>query len=178
MTLNAIDPLTLRRRLDDGSAVLIDIREPDEHARERIPGARLIPLSTFDAYDFARVGDKAAVFHCKSGNRTAANAARLLAKGIPEAYALTGGLEAWKAAGLPTHLDRTAPIDLQRQVQIGAGLMVLTGVVLGVAVSPWFLLLSGFVGAGLMTAGITGFCGLARGLKRMPWNRPQPADAR
>lgn len=171
MTIKAIDAFTLRRRLDDGTAVLVDIREPDEYAREHILGARLVPLSAFDAHDFDRDRGKAIVFQCRSGNRTAANVGRFLARNFPEAYVLAGGLEGWKAAGLPVHLDRSAPIDLQRQVQIGAGLMIVAGVVLALTVSPWYVLLSGGVGAGLLMAGVTGFCGLARILKRMPWNR-------
>ncbi len=173
MTMKTIDPTELKRRLDSDSAVLIDIREPDEYAREHILGARLVPLSAFDAHEFDRERQrgKTVVFHCRSGNRTAANASRIIAKGFAEVYVLAGGLDAWKAAGLPTHLDRSAPIDLQRQVQIGAGSMALLGAVLGLAVSPWFVLLSAFVGAGLMLAGFTGFCGMARVLKRMPWNR-------
>lgn len=171
MTLKSIDPLALTRRLDHGGAILVDIREPDEYAREHIPGARLVPLSKLDTHDFGSERDATLVFQCKSGARTAANARRLGATPCREAYALAGGLDAWKAAGLPTEIDRAAPIDLQRQVQIGAGLLVLAGVILGLAVSPWFLAISGFVGAGLTFAGITGFCGMAHILRRMPWNR-------
>ena len=58
-----------------------------------------------------------------------------------------------------------------RQVQIAAGGMVLLGVLFGAAVSPWFYLLSGFVGAGLVFAGVSGTCGLAALLRVMPWNR-------
>ena len=171
MTIKTIDPLTLKRRLDEGDVVLVDIREPDEYAREHIAGARLVPLSGFDASAFGGERNRTIVFQCKSGNRTASNASRLVAAPCREAYALAGGLDAWKAAGLPTELDRSAPIDLQRQVQIGAGLLVLTGVVLGFAASPWFFGLSALVGAGLTFAGLTGFCGMARVLRLMPWNR-------
>jgi rhodanese-related sulfurtransferase len=173
MSLRPIEPQLLNRRLDQGSAILIDIREADEFRREHIAGARLVPLSQLDAADFSpeRASGMAVVFHCRSGNRTAANAARIEAKGIAEAHVLAGGLDAWKAAGLPTVVDRSAPIDLQRQVQIGAGSMALLGAVLGLAVSPWFVLLSAFVGAGLILAGVSGFCGLARVLRLMPWNR-------
>lgn len=177
MTFRTIAPQAIKRRLDDGSAVLVDLREPDEYAREHIPGARLVPLSAFDAHDFDRDREKAIVFHCKSGNRTTLNAERILGRNFRESYALAGGIDGWKAAGLPTRLNRAAPIDLQRQVQIGAGLMVLSGVVLGLAVSPWFFALSAFVGAGLTMAGVTGFCGLARILKVMPWNRRPLAQA-
>jgi rhodanese-related sulfurtransferase len=170
-TLPAIDARALRARLDAGTAVLIDIREPIEYAREHILGARLVPLQALDAHDFDRDRGKALVFHCKSGNRTAMSAGRILARGFAEAYALSGGLDAWKAAGLPVHVNRNAPMDIFRQVQITAGALVLLGVVPGVLVSPWFLALSGFVGAGLMLAGLTGFCGMARLLQLMPWNR-------
>lgn len=178
MTLKAIDPRTLERRLTDGSAVLIDIREPDEYAREHIAGARLVPLSTVDVHDFGPKHDQVLVFQCKSGARTAAHAGRLAAKPCREAYVLVGGLDAWKAAGLPTEIDCRTPIDLQRQVQIGAGFMILLGVALGFTLTPWLFALSAFVGAGLMTAGITGVCGLTCVLKVMPWNRRQFALAK
>jgi rhodanese-related sulfurtransferase len=171
MSMPGIDPKTLKRRLDEGSAVLIDIREPSEYAREHILGARLVPLGAIDRHDFDREHGKAVVFHCRSGNRTAANAGKLLAKDFAEAYALEGGIEAWKAAGLPVHLDRSAPIEVMRQVQIAAGSLVVLGVLLGAVLSPWFYGLSAFVGAGLVFAGATGFCGMARLLQAMPWNR-------
>jgi hypothetical protein len=62
------------------------------------------------------------------------------------------------------------PVD--RQVQLIAGTMVLTGVALGTLVNPWFLVISAFFGAGLTFAGATGTCGLALMLMKMPWNRP------
>lgn len=169
--LPAIDAVTLKRRLDEGSAILVDIREPSEYAREHILGARLVPLAAMDRHDFDRDHGKAFVFHCRSGNRTATGAARIVARDFAEAYQLKGGIEAWKAAGLPTHVDRSAPMELMRQVQIAAGSLVLLGVLLGFLVSPWFFGLSGFVGAGLTFAGATGFCGMARMLAVMPWNR-------
>ncbi|MFN4311990.1 MAG: rhodanese-like domain-containing protein [Ferrovibrio sp.] len=166
-----IDPQTLQQRLQAGEVVLIDIREPSEYAREHIHGARLVPLNAIDTHDFDAERNKVAVFTCRSGNRTAMNASRLLAKGFREAYVLAGGLDGWKKAGLPVHFNAKAPLDLQRQVQIAAGGMALLGAVLALLVSPWFIALSGFVGAGLMVAGATGFCGMARLLAVMPWNR-------
>jgi hypothetical protein len=121
------------------------------------------------------MNSRASILSARSGNRTAANASRIIAKGFSDAHVLTGGLDAWKAVGLPVHFNRSAPIDLQRQVQIGAGSLVVVGVALGYLVSPWFFLLSGAVGAGLLQAGITGFCGMARLLRIMPWNKPQTA---
>lgn len=158
-------------------AVLIDIREADEHARERIPGARHHALSRIDAETPARAGDEILVFHCRSGARTSGNAAKLTAASRNcETYILEGGLNAWKKAGLPVTLDRSQPIDIIRQVQIVAGSLVLIGILLGTFVTSEFYALSGIVGAGLLFAGTTGFCGMAHVLALMPWNRRAPAQ--
>lgn len=172
--INAANAKTL---LDRGGAVLIDVREPDEHARERIEGAMLAPLSQFDPQALASERSKVAVFHCNSGNRTRQAADRLLAAGFEQTYELEGGLAAWKRAGLPVIADRRAPLPIMRQVQIVAGSLVVLGVVLAVLVSPWFMALSALVGAGLVMAGITGICGMASLLGHMPWNRRGQATA-
>ena len=174
MSVSAISPADAKRRLADGSAVLVDIREPQEHAREAIPGAQLSPLSAFDSRSLAAIQGKdapAVIFHCQGGRRTAENADRLRECGVPEVYLLEGGLTGWKAVGYATNVDRTKPIEMQRQVQITAGSLVLAGLVLAVAVSPWFAALSAFVGAGLVFAGVSGWCGMANLLGIMPWNR-------
>jgi rhodanese-related sulfurtransferase len=153
-------------------AVMIDIREADEHAREHIPGARHHALSLIEQTAPIRNGDGVLIFHCRSGARTKGNAARLAAVTPQcETYILEGGLDAWRKAGLPVALDRSQPIDIMRQVQIAAGGLVLLGVVLGAFVAPAFYALSGLVGAGLLFAGASGFCGMARLLAAMPWNR-------
>lgn len=171
MSLPTINPTDARRLLDEG-ATLIDIREADEHAREKIPGARNLPLSKLDEADIG-VHHKPIIFHCKSGARTQANAPRLAAKldAACEAFVVDGGLDAWRKTGLPVVTDRRLPIELQRQVQIGAGSLVFAGTLLGLLASPWFFAVPALVGAGLMTAGLTGFCGMARILMRAPWNR-------
>ena len=172
MSLPTLSPEQAKRLLDQG-AMLIDIREADEHARERIAGARHLPLSKLDEADLAVHAGKPVIFHCRSGARTLANGPRLAGKigeGC-EAYVVAGGLDAWKKAGLPVSADRRQPIELQRQVQLGAGALAFFGTLLGLLVSPWFFAVPLFVGGGLMTAGFTGFCGMAQVLMRMPWNR-------
>lgn len=151
----------------------MDVREPDEHARERIPGAQSLPLSQLREVELTVAAGQPVLFHCRSGARTTGNADRLAEKaGDWEAFILEGGLDAWKKAGLPVAMDRRQPLELMRQVQIVAGSMVVVGVILGVAVSPLFYGLSVFVGVGLVFAGVTGTCGLASVLRMMPWNRP------
>lgn len=169
--MKTISPQDAAALLRDG-ATLVDVREPDEHARARIPGARNLPLSRLEEAELAVHDGKPVVFHCRSGARTAGNADRLGAKaGLCEAYIVEGGLDAWKQAGLPVATDRRQPLELMRQVQIAAGSLVVLGVLLGALVSPWLYALAGFVGAGLVFAGVTGTCGLANLLRLMPWNR-------
>jgi rhodanese-related sulfurtransferase len=171
---NALKPITaheLKALMAQGRAIVLDIREPDEYARAHLSGSRSAPLSTLAAADFRAEAGRTAVFLCRSGQRTAANAQRLLAKGFAEAYCLTGGIAAWEAAGLPVARNARAPLELMRQVQIAAGLLILAGVALGAGLHPAFFGLSAFVGAGLTFAGVTGWCGMARLLQVMPWNR-------
>jgi rhodanese-related sulfurtransferase len=170
-TLKTISPAQAADLVRRG-AVLIDVRDADEYARERIPGARHHSLSQIRSQTPVGPGDQTVVFHCRSGARTAGNAALLEAAAAGcEAYLLEGGLDAWRKAGLPLTIDRRQPLELMRQVQIAAGSLILMGVVIGTLVAPIGYALSAFVGAGLLFAGLSGFCGMARLLALMPWNR-------
>ena len=99
MTLRTIGPHDAKRLIDDG-AILVDIREDDEHARERIPGVRHVALSRLDEADLAAHRGRTVIFHCRSGARTRSNAGKLAA-GIDdscEAFLLEGGLDGWRKA--------------------------------------------------------------------------------
>ncbi len=102
-----------------------------------------------------------------------ANALRLptRAGNACQVFIIQGGLDAWKKAGLPVLINRRQPLELQRQMQIAAGLFALIGSLLGLFISVWFFAIPAFVGAGLITAGVTGFCGMTRILMRLPRNR-------
>lgn len=173
--LNPVTPNDAAKRLAEGRAILIDIREPDEFARRRAKNALSRPLSTLDAKGLGLPDAREVIFTCRSGMRTGVNGERLAAACGRSAHVLEGGLDAWDGAGLPVEVDRKAPLEIMRQVQIVAGSLVLVGVILGLTVSPWFLGVAGFVGAGLTFAGISGFCGMARLLALAPWNRPASA---
>lgn len=98
--VETLDPIEVARLLERGSILLIDVREPAEFVAERIPGAVLFPLSTFDATKLPADALRRVVFHCGSGKHSAVAAERRLACGERAAH-LGGGLLAWKAAGLP-----------------------------------------------------------------------------
>jgi rhodanese-related sulfurtransferase len=177
-TLREVDPATLKSWLDDGKATAFDVREPDEYAREHIPGSRLVPLSRFDVNAIPSSNGTKSVLYCRSGRRSTEAAQKLLAAGHGEVLHLKGGFEAWKREGMPAEIDRSAPISIMRQVQITVGGGVLLGSILAATVSPWFLLLTGFFGAGLLFAGLSGTCALATMLGMMPWNRRFAACSR
>ena len=155
-----------------GEAVIVDVREPFEYAEERIDGAEPHALSAFNGSALReRYGDRRVIFQCRTGRRSLDAAERYAASGGAP-YHLAGGIEEWKAQGQPVHKPSGAPkIGVMRQVQMTAGSLVLIGVLLGAFVSPWFLILSGFVGSGLVFAGASGWCGMALLLAKMPWNK-------
>lgn len=174
-----VSPELIEQWLSAGEAVLIDVREDFEHAEERIENAQHLPLGQLDPEAIRqRFPDARIAFHCRSGGRSA-KAAEKFRAGDEPVYHLAGGIEAWKHAGKPTIKPAKAPkLPVMRQVQLTAGFLVALGVALGVTVTPWFLVLSAFVGCGLMFAGATGWCGMAMILAKMPWNRSsKPAGA-
>jgi rhodanese-related sulfurtransferase len=151
---------------------VIDVREPMEYAGGHIAGSLNVPLSRITLADLPR---GPLVLVCHSGNRSAQALAQLQQQGHPQPLSdLEGGIPAWQQAGLPLRKLKNAPLPLMRQVQITAGSLVLLGLILGTWVAPAWILLSWFVGAGLVFAGVSGFCGMARLLAAMPWNRVQP----
>ncbi len=160
---------SLAEQLQAGSVSVIDVREPMEYASGHIAGSTNIPL--------ARLGRTPLppgplVLVCQSGNRSGKAMTQLQQQGHPQLVAdLEGGLPSWQQAGLPLKRLKGAPLPLMRQVQIAAGVLVLLGLILSNTVAPAWILLTWFVGAGLIFAGISGFCGMARLLAVMPWNR-------
>lgn len=169
--LTPITPMDAHARLASGRAVLVDIREADEFARAHIVGALSQPLSGWEAAYVAIDPDADVIFTCRSGMRTAGACDRLSARVRGDALVLDGGLDAWSRAGLPVVTNAKAPLEIMRQVQIAAGSLILLGALLGTFVAPGWFGLSAFVGAGLLFAGVSGFCGMARLLMLAPWNR-------
>lgn len=103
------DPTTVRRWLDQGEAVLVDVRETSEYDQEHIPGSMLVPLSVFEPELFPRISEKKVVIHCAVGRRSAVAALQLMKAGHVQAINLEGGLEAWKQAGLATEIRAVPP---------------------------------------------------------------------
>ena len=170
MTPQDITPNELKE-LKLGDCCLVDVREPVEHAEEHVEGAKLIPLGQLEA----RAGEidrvRPLVVMCRSGRRGVQALAALEKLGFSEVKNLSGGILAWKEAGLPVARGERKVFPLMQQVQIVIGLGVLVGVILSKVVHPNFIFLSAFFGAGLLFAGLSGWCGLAMLMSKMPWNQ-------
>lgn len=176
-SLKEVDPKDVQRLLADGRATLVDVREPDEFRQERIAGAINLPLSRFDPSALPSAAGRTTILHCKSGRRSFTATEKLFAAGHGQATHMRGGLEAWKAAGLPTAIDRKAPFTAMQQTQIAIGTMVLASVAAGAFWNPWALVVAAFMACGMIYAGLSGTCGLATLLAKAPWNRAQSCGA-
>jgi rhodanese-related sulfurtransferase len=167
-----IDVRTLQDWLAAGRRPqLVDVRSAAEFAVAHLPGAVNIPLEQIERRTVDLEANAPVVLICQMGGR-ARQAAALLAESGKDLYVLEGGTEAWLKAGNPGVRTTAARWALERQIRLAAGVLVVVGVLLAAAVSPWWLLLPGLVGCGLAFAGFTGFCLMGEALARLPWNRP------
>jgi rhodanese-related sulfurtransferase len=168
--MNSITPASLPSA--DSGALLLDVRTAAEFASLHLPGSVLVPLDRLDPAKVRELmADKSAcVLLCQSGGRARRAAEKLHAAGLDNLLVVEGGVAACAAAGLPVNRG-AGMISLERQVRIAAGGLVLVGAVLAWFVHPAWVGLSAFVGAGLIFAGVTDFCGMGLLLARMPWNR-------
>lgn len=154
---------------DHPGATVIDVRTPAEFAEVHATPAVNVPLGGLDPGAFPHASP--VYILCQSGQR-ASNAAEILTRsGHPDAVFVQGGTKAWIDAGLPVVRGGRGAISLERQVRIAAGSLVLTGFLLGWFVNPLCFILSGFVGAGFIFAGITDWCGMGLLIAKAPWNK-------
>lgn len=178
MTIKNIDAKTLKKWLNNNEAVIVDVREPAEHVANKIEGSNLVPLATICKKSLPQYKNKKLVFHCQKGGRSQSACQRLLAEDESlEIYNLEGGLSAWIAEGNQAQASGKFFLPLDRQVQLTIGLGVLTGSLLGYFVNPAFCFLAAFFGSGLIFAGLSGYCGLAILMAKMPWNRAVKASS-
>lgn len=149
---------------------LIDVRSPSEFAAGHIPGAINIPMDQIESRldDLSRI--KPIVLICQMGKR-ASMTADLLDPCQLQLFVLEGGTNAWTHAGFPVVQSVRTRWSLERQVRLGAGLIVLTALALAFFANQYWLFLAAFVGVGLTFAGLTDLCPMAELLQRMPWNK-------
>ena len=170
--MKTIAPVELQKLLTTRPALpVIDVRTPVEFAEVHVPQAQNIPLDELAPGSLPFSRDQPVYLLCRSGQRATKAAAKFARDGFTLLVVVEGGTLAWIAANLPVTRGSVKAISLERQVRIAAGSLVLTGVLLGSFVHRGFYGLAGFVGAGLVFAGVTDFCGMGLVLAKLPWNR-------
>lgn len=121
----------------------------------------------------SRLGDLSTslpiVLICKSGTR-AGMVSAMMRQCRPDVSVLEGGTVAWEKAGFPLVVTAKTRWSLERQVRLIAGLSVLFGAILALALDVRWVYLSGFVGLGLTFAGLSDICAMGILLGKMPWN--------
>lgn len=157
---------------------LVDVRENSEHRREHITEANLFPSSSLNPQKVVEAaGGKNLYIMCASGGRSAAAAKKIeeFIKSSPEfknkVFNVSGGMSAWRGERFPVVEDKGAPLPIIRQVHIIASSLIIAGSLLGRFYNPNFFVLPAFVGCGLMVSGVTGFCGMALILQKLPYNQ-------
>ncbi len=174
--MKTISPIELQKLLAANPKLpLLDVRTPVEFAEVHVPQAWSVPLDEINPKELAGSGrirkDQAVFLLCRSGQRATKAAEKFAKEGYSEPVVIEGGTLAWIEANLPVTRGKAKVISLERQVRIVAGALVFTGVTLGWFVHPGFFGLAAFVGAGLVFAGITDFCGMGLLLAKAPWNK-------
>ena len=179
--MKTISPAELKRALDaQPNLAVIDVRTPLEFSEVHVPQAKLRTLDSLNPESLVREDglskDQPVYLLCRSGARATKAGEKLAAAGFSQPIVVEGGTLAWTDAGLPVNRSAVKVVSLERQVRIAAGSLVLTGVLLAYFVHPYFIGLSAFVGAGLVFAGITDWCGMGLLLAKAPWNNRAPAS--
>jgi rhodanese-related sulfurtransferase len=172
----SVDAGSLATELARGEQVtLLDVRTPGEFEAGHIPGSYNVPLDLLDEHraELRRVTHPV-VLVCRSGSRAAQAERKLAEVGMSQVKVLTGGISAWQASGGQVRQVRER-WDLERQVRMVAGGLVLTSILASVAFPPakW---LAGAVGAGLTVAALTNTCTMGLLLSKLPYNRAAACD--
>lgn len=154
---------------------MIDVREYPEFASGHIAGATLLPLGQLEGKSASWNRDEDLMMVCKSGKRAEQGRHLLAQLGFTRVAVLEGGMDGWLAAGKPVVVAQRRPWSMERQVRVVAGSLVVVTLGLGYFVTHWLLLGTGFVGAGLVFAGVSDTCMMGSILAMLPWNRASQA---
>lgn len=175
--IERIQPEEAKAMVKEGRGVFIDIRTISEALLETLEGSLFLPFDLINKERLQDLGieEKMPIIVCRSGIRAAQAAEALQREGGAVAI-MEGGMDRWKKRGLATRRGGRS-IPLERQVLIGAGGMILLFTLLGLMVSSIWLSAAILMCCGMIFAGITGACGMARVLVMMPWNRAPLCDA-
>ncbi len=169
--ITMLTPEDAQKMANEEKGAFIDVRTVGETLAEYLPGSLFLPFDLVNKERLQGIGVRAKtpILVCRSGVR-AKQAAEVLAGQLDSVAVLDGGVVGWKNKGMSL-ITGTKTIPLDRQVLVAAGGMIFLFIALGILVSPFFFIFSLFMSGGMVFAGISGACGMARILVMMPWNR-------
>ena len=173
--MHAMDVRVLRKRLEEEKVVLLDVRTPAEYRKIHVEHATLLPLDSVDDKTIEQlkesINGQEICAMCLSGRRSALLARKLLDAGFKKVSILQGGIRSWEDAEFPLVRGKGSNA-VERQFRMLIGLVVLAGTAAFWSTrTEWWLAVPGLLGLGLFFSGITGFYGLNKILRKMPWNR-------
>jgi rhodanese-related sulfurtransferase len=171
---SSISAGALRQLMAAGPVQLLDVRTPGEFAAGHVPNARLIPLGDLDPAAFLRetgVDGGPVYVICQGGTRARKAMEKFQRAGFNRCVLVEGGTQGWIDAGLPVVRGASKTLPLMRQVQLAVGAISAAGAALALLVNYHFAIIPLITGCGLLFAGLTGICGLALLLAKLPWNR-------
>lgn len=170
----SVTPAELQRLTQSRPVQLLDVRTPGEFAAAHVPGARLVPLDDLDPSAFLKPhgAETGSIYVlCQSGGRARKAIEKFRRAGFDGCVLVEGGTQAWIDAGLPVVRGGGKTLPLMRQVQLTVGFISAAGAALALGIDARFAIIPLLTGCGLLFAGLTGTCGLALMLAKMPWNR-------
>jgi rhodanese-related sulfurtransferase len=176
----AITSTELRDRIaSDAQLWILDVRTPAEFETAHIDGSYNVPLDVLKDHgsEVAERLDQGqdVVLVCRSGQRATQAAELLRSTGVPSGSVLENGITDWEGRGFEVNRG-VQRWDLERQVRLVAGSIVLSSV-LGSVVVPRLKWLAAAIGAGLSYAAISNTCAMGTALSKLPYNRGADTDA-
>ncbi|MFB7105945.1 rhodanese-like domain-containing protein [Streptomyces hydrogenans] len=175
----SLSPAALHRLVQEGKAPrLLDVRTPGEFRTAHIRGSYNVPLNTLREHRAELLShlDEEVVLVCRSGQRAREAEQALAQAGLPNLRVLDGGMVAWETAGAPVERGPER-WDMERQVRLVAGSVVLVTGLVGIAV-PGAHLVGTAIGAGLTYAALSNSCAMGVLLSKLPYNRGPRTDIR
>jgi len=156
---------------NNNNSIVIDVRSKKEYDAVNINESINIPLDQIEKHKKELEKYDTVYIHCQSGNRSQKACQYLSDLKNTNVVNILGGIQEWQSKGLPVVKSKNIHFSIIQQVHIIAGSLILLGVILSKFLNPNLIYLSGVIGAGLLFAGLTGWCGMAKILSKMPWNK-------
>lgn len=168
-----IDPATAKKWLENNEACIIDVREPYENKERSIKNSILVPLNSIDQEKIPEeFKNKKIIIHCQKGGRATKACEKILSQNPNfDLYNLEGGIINWVNCGNEVECKSINKMSIERQVRLSIGTIIFIGSIFTVFIDEKFIFIPTFFGFALAFTAIINWCGMAKFLALMPWNK-------